>query len=83
MLLNMRHYATYCYHMSQSMASNYDYFEMVLYSKISEYGLSRWGRKLHIKLIRYTEKKKKIANLKRRQACIKYMAWKDKVSTKF
>ena len=69
--------------LSQSMTSNYDYFEMVLYSKISEHGLSRWGRKLHIKLIRYTEKKKKIANLKRRQACIKYMAWKDKVSSKF
>ena len=69
--------------MSQSMTSNYAYFEMVLNSKIYEHGLSRWGRKLHIKLIRYTEKKKKIANLKRRQACIKYMAWKDKVSTKF
>ena len=69
--------------MSQSMTNNYDYFKMVLYSKIYEQGLSRWGRKLHIKLIRYTEKKKKIANLKRRQACIKYMAWKDKVSTKF
>ena len=68
---------------SQSLTNNHDYFEGILDSKISEYGLPRWGRKLHIKLIRYTEKKKKIANLKRRQACIKYMAWKDKVSTKF
>ena len=69
--------------LSQLLTNNYDYFEGILDSRISEYGLSRWGRKLHIKLIRYTEKKKKIANLKRRQACIKYMAWKDKVSTKF
>ena len=69
--------------LSQLLTNNYDYFEMIIDSEIAGYGLSRWGRKLHIKLIRYTEKKKKIANLKRRQACIKYMAWKDKVSTKF
>ena len=31
----------------------------------AEMDVSRWDRKLHIKLIRYTEKKKKIANFKK------------------